>query len=106
MSKPMNREQRRKHAKDKARLDKQLRIHVQIGLDAAAIAANDVFHMGPSKVDAFAKAYTDAYMEICNKIVDNDADYAFTVLDRRLKQICGDKFMPYHLRYNMAIGGK
>lgn len=100
MAKPMNREQRRKNAKAKARLDAQLRIHVQIGLDAAAIAANDVFHMGPTYVEAFANAYRDAYMEICNLIVDDDADYAFTVLDRRLKTICGDKFVPYRERYN------
>lgn len=101
MSQKLNREQRRRNAKDRARLDKQLQIHVQIGLDAACIAANDVFRMGPSRVEDFCRAYTQSYMEICSKIVDDDADYAFTVLDRRLKQICGDKFMPYRERYSI-----
>lgn len=82
----------------RARLQRQLEIHTQIGGDAAAIAANEVFRMGPTRAAEFHAAYAKAYMEIVNAIND-DSDLAFARLDRRLKQIFGDNFQPYNVRY-------
>lgn len=90
---------RRKNAKQNARLDGQLQMHARIALDAASIAANDVFNMGPSRAMAFRDAYEKAYNEILDMIVDDDAVYAFTVLDRRLEQIAGENFVPWEKRY-------
>lgn len=82
-------------------LNRELEIHVQIGLDAACIAANDVFRMGPSRVEDFCRAYTQSYMEICKLITESGLDYAAEVLDRRLRTICGELFTEGRVRYNM-----
>lgn len=94
----LNREQRRKDAKAKARLNRELSIHVQLALDAALIAANDVFHCGPERCEAFADAYTKNYNEILKDFEDG-ADYAFEDIDRRLEKICGKNFVPWGERY-------
>lgn len=96
--KPRNAYLAKKEANAKARLNRELAIHVQIGADAAALAANEVFHMGPTRAAEFHAAYAKAYMEIVNAIND-DSDLAFARLDRRLKQIFGDNFQPYNVRY-------
>ena len=97
MGKP-KREQRRKDAKAKARLNRELQIHVQIAMDAAMIAANEVFQCGPGRAEAFAEAYQGRYLDII-KAFEDDAVYAYEIIDRRLKPICGDKFTPWQTRY-------
>lgn len=84
-----------------AKLNQELDTHVQIAMDAALIAANDVFNMGPSRVQEFYDTFRSHYIEICDLIVDNGLDYAAEVLDRRLKPICGEKFTEGRIRYNM-----
>lgn len=105
----MNREQRRKakkNAKADMRLDAQLQLHARIALDAAAIAANDVFNMGPARAKSFRDAYETTYNEILDLIVRDDAVYAFEVLDRRLKTIVGDEFVPWDERYKVQFRRK
>lgn len=93
-----NREQRRKDAKAKARLNRELQIHSQMAFDAALIEASDVFHCGPARCIAFAEAYQETFEEIL-KDFESGAEYAFTDIDRRLEQICGNHFVPYSERY-------
>lgn len=95
-----NRQQRRKDAKAKARLNRELQIHVQMALDAAMIAANETLGMGAGRAEKFAKAYQDNYMEII-RAFDDGAEYAFEVIDRRLKPVCGEKYRPWQTRYGL-----
>lgn len=109
MSKPMNREQRRKaqkNAKANARLEAQLRIHRQMATDALCLAANEVLKAGPKVIPELVRVFTEYYVEICDKIVEDDFYYALTLVDRRLEKICGDRFMPAEQRYDMAIRGE
>lgn len=100
----MNREQRRKHAKEMARLGGQLNIHTQVAADAAAIAANEVLQMGPGRAVQFHHAYCQNYSEIIDAI-NTDSDYAFDIIDRRMAPIFGDKYVPCRLRYAGRFGG-
>lgn len=76
-------------------------VHTQMCLDAAMIAANEVFNMGPSRVEAFCNAFSDALVSIAKMTVSDtpDMEYTKAKLDQRLKQICGDKFQPWEERY-------
>lgn len=76
-------------------------IHTQMCLDAAMIAANEVFNMGPSRAEAFCNAFSDALVSIALMTVSDtpDMEYTKAKLDQRLKQICGDKFQPWEERY-------
>lgn len=95
----------RREANAQARLGRELQIHCQIGADAAAIAANEVFHMGPTRSVAFHRAYQQAYLEIVDAI-NEDSDLAFARLDRRLSRIFGDGFVPHGERYGGTGGNK
>lgn len=79
-------------------------IHTQMCLDAAMIAANEVFNMGPSRAKAFADAFSSSLSDIATMTVSDgksDKELWFTKskLDERLKQICGDNFQPWEVRY-------
>ena len=69
--------------------------------DAALIAANDVLQLGPGRAKEFADAYSQALTEIANMAVDDtkDLEYSKAKLDERLKQICGENFVPWEGRY-------
>ena len=84
-----------------AELNRELEIHVQIAADAAVIAANDVFKMGPARVQEFHDTFRSHYIEICELITESGLDYAAEVLDRRLRPICGELFTEGRVRYNM-----
>lgn len=92
---------------DKARLDyqKQLDICLQMGMDAACIAANDVLHMGSGRAWDFLNAYKDAFNTICRMITedsqsDPDIQYSTDKIDKRLKSIIGEEhFSEWEVRY-------
>lgn len=77
---------------------------MQIVQDAAFLAAADVFQMGAGRCEAFGVAIREYVNEIaCTMLADQKSDpkYVYTreKVDRRLKQICGDKFEPWEARY-------
>ena len=79
-------------------------IHTQMCLDAAMIAANEVFNMGPARAKAFADAFSSSLNEIADMTVSDgktDRELWFTKskLDERLKRICGEYFQPWEERY-------
>ena len=84
-------------------------IRGQIDFDAACIAANEVFHMGPSRAQAFAKAMMETAHEIGEMFIEDargDAtlEYSKTKLDEKLLKIVGkDNFVPYDLRYGRHL---
>ena len=97
-------------AKLQANMEEDYRIKreiaLQMSLDAAFFAANEVFQMGPGRVKAFYDAYTKYFREI-NKLmsedgkVDDEMVYSTEVIDRLLKPIVGPKlFQPWIERYS------
>lgn len=84
-------------------------IRSQIDFDAACIAANEVFHMGPGRAKAFAKAMMEAAHEISEMFVEDSQgdvtlEYSKTKLDERLLKIVGkENFEPYEIRYGRRI---
>ena len=79
-------------------------IHTQMCMDAAMIAANEVFNMGPTRCQEFAEAFIIALHEIANMTVqdgkkDKELWYTKGKLDERLKKICGEHFQPWEERY-------
>lgn len=74
---------------------------LQMAKDAAFLAAAEVFHMGPGRVPAFSAAFDAALHDIAKMTVEDtkDMEYTKTKLDQRLRQICGEHFVPWGERY-------
>lgn len=86
------------------KLAESRRIQTQMCLDAATIAANEVFNMGPTRVKAFADAFSSALTEIAQMTAqdgktDKELWFTKTKLDDRLQRICGAHFKPWEERY-------
>lgn len=82
----------------------KMRMTLQIAQDAAMIAANEVLQMGPGRAPEFAAEMRDVVNEIAGVMLDDQKDdekFAYTrgVIDRRLKKICGENFVPWEERY-------
>lgn len=76
----------------------------QMCLDAAFMAAAEVFQMGPGRCETFGQAMVEYVHEIARLMVDDARDdpemeYTKEKVDRRLRKICGDKFEPWEVRY-------
>lgn len=68
------------------------------------MAANDLFKMGPGRCEEFGKRiilYRNEISDLINLDAKDDPDiiYAKAKIDERLRQICGDKFDPWEVRY-------
>lgn len=91
----------REHAKYQAQLD----IALQMGLDAATIAANEVFGMGAGRARDFLNKYIETYNLFCRMITedsrdDPEIDYSTAKIDQRIRQIVGEQvFRPWEERY-------
>ena len=94
----------------KAELKYAALYHAQIGMtlqlaqDAAMIAANEVLQMGPGRAKEFAMAFTAAVNDIGVMMFEDQMDdpefvYTKARVDRRLKEICGENFVPWEERY-------
>ncbi|OUN05516.1 hypothetical protein B5G43_12585 [Flavonifractor sp. An92] len=83
------------------RLARQQMIDMQMAKDAALIAAAEVFHMGPGRTPAYSAAFDQAIHDIAAMTVEDtkDMEYTKTKLDQRLRQICGEHFVPWEERY-------
>lgn len=80
---------------------KIVKINKQICLDAADMAANDVFHMGPDRSQLFHERFEHYYHSIAEMANGDTEDllYTKTKMDQRLKQILGKFFRPWKERY-------
>lgn len=92
-------------AKASAATWKNLMTACQIATDAAVFAASDVFQLGPGRAGKFIEAIGRYTNEIAALLVEDakaDQEYIYTreKVDARLKQICGDNFVPWEERYN------
>ena len=92
-------------AKLKAEYNAQLDIALQMGLDAATIAANEVLGMGAGRAKAFLTRYIETYNLFARMITedskdDPDIDWSTVKIDQRIKSIVGDEvFRPWEERY-------
>ena len=77
---------------------------LQLAQDAAMISANEVLQMGPGRASDFASKMREVVNEIADVMLADQKDdekFAYTrgVVDRRLKKICGENFVPWEERY-------
>lgn len=91
----------------------QTKARIALGADAAAMAANAVFHMGPSRAPAFAAAYSEALDELAGLYIEDGTsvrdgqgnrisrmEYATEIRDEKLRRIVGEKnFVPFNKAY-------
>lgn len=81
------------------------RIALQMAEDAAMIAAQVIFGMGPKRAADFHAAYTKTANEIAKLIVedakaDEMLEYTKDTVDKRIRQIVGpENFRPWDERY-------
>lgn len=73
-------------------------------IDAAFMAANDMFHMGPGRCEEFGRLiikYRDEITKLVNSDYEDDKELSFAKgkIDQRLQKICGEKFDPWEVRY-------
>ena len=81
---------------------------LSIGMDAAILAAHEVFGMGPGRAEAFRKAYVDAMEELAGMFIDDSEgdkrlEYAKAKRDEAIRAIVGEEaFLPFDVSYGMA----
>lgn len=79
---------------------------MQMGQDAAMIAAHDVLQLGAGRAVAFAQAYIKAMNGIAHMVVEDQRDdpefvYAKEKIDRQIRAIVGEEnFVPWEERYS------
>ena len=77
---------------------------IQQAKDMMLIAVGDAFGFGPDRAkrlsDSFDKAFTDyATLTLDDAKADKDIWYTKAKIDERLKEICGEHFVPWEERY-------
>ena len=78
-----------------------LRFTRQVMMDATCIALNEVCGFGPDRIKRVIDAVAENYSEFADLINNDtdDQDYSWTKLDKKLKQVCGEYFVPFEERY-------
>lgn len=84
---------------------------VQLCADAAAIAANKVFHRKGDVLAEFLREYNRIAIEIATMTMDDaGADksitYAKAKIDAALKELLGEHFQPWEVRYGDIVRGR
>lgn len=78
---------------------------MQMGQDAAMIAAHDVLQLGPGRAEEFCKSYIDTMNSMARMVCDDQKDdkefvYAKAKIDEQIKSILGEKnFLSWEERY-------
>lgn len=78
---------------------------MQMGQDAAMIAAHDVLRLGPGRAKEFCAAYIEAMNGMARMIVEDQMDdkefvYSKAKIDNAIKEIVGaEDFQPWEIRY-------
>lgn len=94
-------------AKYNARFLAKLDMLLQMGQDAAMIAASDTLQLGKGRAEAFCVAYRDAMNDMAGLMWADQHDdkefvYAKHQIDQRIRQIVGDEnFAPWEERYKV-----
>ena len=77
---------------------------IQQCVDMAMIALNDKFGFGAERLNQFETAFYDVFREYALNTLedakqDKEITYTKGVMDRKLKQIMGEYFVPWEGRY-------
>ena len=94
-------------ARYKIRFHKSLDMLLQMGQDAAMIAAHDVLQLGPGRAEDFCIAYREAINDMARRVVDDQMDdpefvYAQAKIAEQIRAIGGAaKFQPWEVRYGL-----
>lgn len=92
-------------AKYKALFDAKMDMLMQMGQDAAMIAAHDVLQLGPGRAKDFCVAYIEAMNGMARMVVDDQKDdkefvYSKAKIDEKILAIVGpENFQPWEERY-------
>lgn len=86
--------------------DRRVETLAQMFMDAAMLAAHDVFNLGPGRAARFMQAVKDNYREMSDMALRDAADgdeeiwYTRAKLDEQLLAIVGEEnFHPFEVRY-------
>lgn len=90
------------------KFDASMDMLAQLCCDVAFIAANRVFQMGEKRSKQFCDVLVEeldwaAALIDEDKQADKDYIYAKAKIDERLKQICGENFQPWEVRYGRSV---
>lgn len=92
-------------AKYNALFQRKMDTLMQMGQDAAMIAAHDVLQLGPGRARDFCVAYIEAMNAMAHMVVDDQKDdkefvYSKTKIDEQILAIVGpENFKPWEVRY-------
>ena len=92
-------------ARYQIRFRKSMDMLLQMGQDAAMIAAHDVLQLGPGRAEDFCIAYREAINDMACRVVDDRIDdpefvYGKSKVDEQIRAIVGPKkFAPWEVRY-------
>ena len=92
-------------AKYDALFHRKMDMLMQMGQDAAMIAAHDALQMGPGRAREFCLAYIAAMNQMAKMVVDDQKDdrefvYAKAKVDEQILLIVGpENFQPWEERY-------
>lgn len=92
-------------AKYNAMFHTKMDMLMQMGQDAAMMAAHDVLGMGPGRASDFCAAYIEAMNGMARMVVEDQKDdkefvYAKAKIDEKIRSIVGEKnFVPWEERY-------
>lgn len=92
-------------AKYDALFHRKMDMLMQMGQDAAMIAAHDALQMGPGRAREFCLAYIAAMNQMAKMVVDDQKDdrefvYAKAKIDEQILLIVGpENFQPWEERY-------
>lgn len=89
------------HQKEKEVFDKKLDIALQMGFDAACLAAHDVLQLGEGRFLKFANSYQENLNRISSLFAEDtpDCEYSTEKLDAALKAVSGKNHTPFKERY-------
>ena len=98
-------------AREKAQYDRNMGAQadflLQIGCDAFIMACADLYDLQPGRAKEAVETYRKYIYNCMSYMIEDSRDdpetvYFWADLDRRLKQICGDAFVPKEERYDVT----
>lgn len=89
---------RQKIAELEYRLEMMKGFTLQQSLDMAQIALHEKLGFGPDRNAKFAAAFWETFLEYAALCVGDGAD---DVVDRMLREACGDDILPFDERYSV-----
>lgn len=92
-------------------VEEQTLVRLSMSFDAAIIAANKAFHMGPGRFPVFSEAYNEALQWLSDMFIsdarenhDAQIEYAKGKRDQLIRRIVGEEnFVPFDAFYSAGV---